>query len=144
MPVRLCLLAAVAITLAAPAQSQERWGGEWRGGRAGRGCCGAGPGGPGWGAPGWGGPGWGEPGWDGYRAYPYAGSPYRPYYAPPVVAVPPRAWAPPVVVVPGPPAVTYSQPPAEFVYWCDNPSGYYPNVTTCNGPWREQSATQPR
>lgn len=132
MPVlRSCLLVCLAMTLTAPALSQERWGDEWR---RGRGCC----------APGPGGAGWGGPGWDGYRAYPYAGVPYRPYYAPPVVVAPPRAWAPPVVVVPVPPPVTYSQRPAEFVYWCDNPSGYYPNVTTCNGPWREQSATQPR
>lgn len=99
----------------------------WYDDRPGSGCCG--------------------PGWDGYGSYPR-----RPQYPPPITAPPfatpymppPRAWGPPVVVVPVQPPVTYSRPPAEFVYWCDDPKGYYPNVTNCNGPWREQSATMPR
>ena len=66
-----------------------------------------------------------------------------PYYAPPVVA-PYPAYPPPVVVIPRSPGVTYSVPPAQFWYWCDNPSGYYPNVTTCHGQWREVAATKPR
>ena len=66
-----------------------------------------------------------------------------PYYAPPVVA-PYPAYPPPVVVIPRSPGVTDSVPPAHFWYWCDNPSGYYPNVTTCHGQWREVAATKPR
>ena len=109
------------------------------------GCCG-----PGWGGPGYGGPGYGGPGYVG-PGYGPGYAPYRPYYpgypppaAVPPAYVPPRAWAPPVVVVPVQPPATIGRPPAEFVYWCDDPRGYYPNVTTCHGPWREVSATSPR
>lgn len=105
------------------------------------GCCGG---------PGWGGAGYG-PGYAPYRPY-YPGYPPPAYgppaYGPPAYVppayVPPRAWAPPVVVVPVQPPATLGRPPAEFVYWCDDPRGYYPNVTTCHGPWREVSATSPR
>ena len=80
-----------------------------------------------------------------YQDYPRRGccAEPRPYYVPPVVA-PYRAYPPPVVTVPRNPGVTYSVPPAQFWYWCDNPSGYYPSVTTCHGPWREVAATKPR
>jgi hypothetical protein len=27
-----------------------------------------------------------------------------------------------------------------YWYYCDNPAGYYPNVPTCNGSWREVAA----
>lgn len=98
----------------------------------------------------------GEPGYDRperYRDYPprtaRRGCCAEPggYYVPPVAA-PYRAYPPPVVAVPrspqSNPAVTYSVPPAQFWYWCDNPSGYYPSVTTCHGPWREIAATRSR
>ena len=108
------LLVAVLSALPRPAGAQD---GYWGDGRyRGRGCCEA----------------------------PARGGGYAPWYVPPPVIIAPRPYSPPVVVVPMQPSVTYSRPPAEFVYWCDNPRGYYPNVTTCNGPWREQSATLPR
>ena len=115
------LLTVVAVVMAQPAMGQDRRGAYGYDDRpAGRGCCG----------------GYGS---GGYGLYPYG-----PYAVPPRVAAPPRAWAPPVVVVPMQPWATRGLPPAEFVYWCDNPKGYYPYVTTCNGPWREQSAVEPR
>jgi len=116
---RLLIGMVLGLLAAQVALAERAWHDDHRGG----GCCG--------------------PGWGGYAPYGV-----RPYYPPSVVAppimVPPRAWPPPVVVVPMQPPVTYSRPPAEFVYWCDDPKGYYPNVTNCNGPWREQSATMPR
>jgi len=74
--------------------------------------------------------------YDRYPADPaYTDRPYRP---PPVVVMPP------VVVAPPQPSATIGRSPAEFVYWCDAPKGYYPNVITCDGPWREKSATSTR
>ena len=84
-----------------------------------------------------------------YRDHPKRGccAEPGPYYMPPVVT-PYRSYPPPMVAVPripgGSPGVTYSVPPAQFWYWCDNPSGYYPNVTTCPGQWREVAVTKPR
>ncbi len=70
--------------------------------------------------------------------YPY---PYRygpPVYAPPPVYVPPTVYvAPPVYVVPQGPA------PAQSWYYCDNPAGYYPHVSSCSGPWRQVPAQAP-
>lgn len=143
--IRLTVALLLSVLAARPAVADQAW---YDDRQAGGGCCGpawGGPtrGGPAWGGPAWVGPGGGSPAWGGYAPYPN-----RPFYPPPggypPGAVPPRAWAPPVIVVPVQPPVTYSHPPAEFVYWCDDPKGYYPNVTNCNGPWREQSATMPR
>lgn len=78
------------------------------------------------------GPWWGWPG------------PY--YYAPPVV------YAPPVYYPPAPsyyaPAPSYYAPTAapapvppaaasQSWYYCDNPAGYYPYVSTCAAGWRQ-------
>ncbi len=125
-----CLLIIACMICLGVAQAQRGGGG---------GCCGGAPGCCG----GYG--GWGRP-------YP---GPVAGVWGPSIVIAPtipirPPPISPPVqvapaVVMPLPPAgVTYGMPAAQFVYWCDNPSGYYPNVPTCNGPWREQSATQPR
>lgn len=96
------------------------------------GCCGRGYG------------GWGQGGW----GRPYPGPVPGPWWPQvviaPVIPLLPPTYVPPAVIVPMPPPVTYGMPAAQFVYWCDNPKGYYPNVPTCNGPWREQSATEPR
>jgi hypothetical protein len=60
--------------------------------------------------------------------------------APPPVPTPP----PPVVVTqaPPPPAPT-GAPPAASWYYCDNPQGYYPYVSSCGGPWRQVPALPP-
>ncbi len=66
----------------------------------------------------------GVPLWDPY--YPY-------YYAPPPVVYAP----PPVVVAPAPAYVAPQQP---SWYYCDNPQGYYPYVSTCSTGWRQVPA----
>lgn len=58
---------------------------------------------------------------------PYYGYPYGPYY---------YRYAPPVVVTP--PATSYiERPRATSGYWhyCQNPTGYYPQVARCPGGW---------
>lgn len=75
---------------------------------------------------GFGGPAfWGWP-YDGWPAYGYA-YPAPAYVSPPTVVVP---------QTPGP-------PPAASWYYCDNPAGYYPYVSTCSTPFRPVPA-QPR
>jgi hypothetical protein len=85
--------------------------------------------------------------WYGYRGY-YRGPsvvvvprvvvPFGPYWAPyypPVVVDPP-----PVYVAP--PAVIAAPPPApQYWYYCDNPRGYYPHVSSCPGGWRAVTPT---
>ena len=128
--VRSLALAAVAATALAgvsslPAQAQEHWRWEgdihhfherdlarWRGGH--------------W----FHGPHGGRPGWwwvvgDFWYFYPAPIYPYPdPFLPPGVVAGPPVAPQPVA-----PPA------PAQY-YYCDNPPGYYPYVSTCPTPWR--------
>lgn len=71
------------------------------------------------------------------RGYVYPYGP--PVYAPaPVYVAPPIYVAPPVYVAPQGPA------PAQSWYYCDNPQGYYPNVPSCNTPWRQVPVTPPR
>ena len=112
---------------------------------------GPGPGGPGYGGPGYGPPGggphhphWGgpppggmgpEPGWwnrgrwwrgwhenrDGW--WWIAGGRWH-WYPQPVYPVPPPAFQPAPVIVPG------------FYYYCGNPAGYYPQVGGCLVPWQ--------
>lgn len=70
--------------------------------------------------------------------YPFWG-PY--YYAPPPVAyyqLPPAYYGPPPVVYAPPP--TLVAPQAQVWYYCDNPKGYYPYVSTCSGGWRQVPA----
>ncbi len=57
-------------------------------------------------------------------AYPYYYPPYYPY-------------SPPVVVTP--PPTDYVQRPPETGYWyyCQDPPGYYPTVTSCPGGWTQ-------
>ena len=57
----------------------------------------------------------------------------EPYLAP-VYAYP--AYVPPPVVVAPPPPVARGAPPAQFWYYCDNPQGYYPYITSCSSAWR--------
>jgi hypothetical protein len=77
------------------------------------------------------------------------GAPAYPYYYPPYVYPPPVIYAPPPVYVP--PPVIYTPPPVyqpqaspQSWYYCDNPQGYYPYVTTCNSGWRQVPATPPQ
>ena len=99
---------------------------------------------------GWQGSGWHRAGWHGGfwgpRVYiggplwypgPYA-YPY-PFYAPPVYA--PPIYAPPVVEEPLPPAYVEPRSPA-YWYYCQDPPGYYPYVSTCAVGW-QQVAPQP-
>lgn len=62
---------------------------------------------------------------------------YRPYYYPPVVAVPA---APPVYIEQG-----GSEAPANQSYWyyCDRSQGYYPYVKDCPGGWKRVVPTPP-
>jgi hypothetical protein len=32
------------------------------------------------------------------------------------------------------------KPPSQFSYYCNNPSGFYPSVSGCAGPWLETGA----
>lgn len=87
----------------------------------------------------WGGPWYGYP--YGYR-YAY-GYPYGYGYGYPF------AYAHPYASAPYPPAVRYVSPPADAVeqstqgaapgawYYCSDPPGYYPHVSTCSRPWLE-------
>ena len=87
-----------------------------------------------------------NPGGAAGNAVPYANG-WRggqPQFIPPPPPNGLHPYPPPAVFVPVQPPYNSPPGPAELVYWCDNPSGYYPNVTTCSGPWRELSATQPR
>jgi hypothetical protein len=72
---------------------------------------------------------------------PVVGPAYYPYYyaPPPVVYAPPP---PPVVVAPVQP--TYMSQPTSDYYYCDNPRGYYPSVTSCSTAWRQVPAPPPR
>lgn len=63
------------------------------------------------------------------------------------VVVPPVVYAPPPVVYPAPvvvaPQPTYISQPAPTWYYCNNPRGYYPNVTACASGWRAVPAQPP-
>ena len=58
-------------------------------------------------------------------------------------------YAPPPVYYAPPPQVIYTQPapsgaaPPQSWYYCDNPKGYYPNVSQCSVQWRQVPATPP-
>lgn len=58
------------------------------------------------------------------------------YYYPP----PPVYYAPPPVVYAPPPAPTPVAPQAQTWYYCDNPQGYYPYVSSCTSGWRQVPA----
>jgi hypothetical protein len=64
--------------------------------------------------------------------------PYYPYY----YAPPPVVYAPPPVVV-QPAAPAYVAPQSPSWYYCDNPQGYYPYVSTCTTGWRQVPAAPP-
>jgi hypothetical protein len=55
---------------------------------------------------------------------PYYGYPYGPYY---------YRYAPPVVITPPPTA--YVQRPGAYWHYCQNPAGYYPQVSQCPSGW---------
>jgi len=85
---------------------------------------------------------WAVPGygWYAYDApiYPYP-EPYGYTYAYPYADQGPA-------VAPGYPAPGYGAPAAPTAanwYYCRNPSGYYPYVQQCNGPWQPVPAQPP-
>lgn len=86
-----------------------------------------------WGGPYW---GWGWPYYYGY-GYPY----YDPYDYPYDYGTYPAAPAYQAPAYQAPAPVT-QQAPATW-YYCSNPSGYYPYVQSCNGPWQPVPATPP-
>lgn len=63
------------------------------------------------------------------------------YYNVPVYPYPPVYTAPPVIVQPSAPT---GPPPAQYWYYCHEPSGYYPYVTHCPGGWQAVPATPPK
>jgi hypothetical protein len=65
------------------------------------------------------------------------------YAPPPAYYYPPPAYYPPqpVVVAPQPAPPTIS-PQAQTWYYCDNPQGYYPYVSSCYSGWRQVPAQQ--
>jgi len=64
------------------------------------------------------------------------------FYPAPVYPFP--TYVPPAIVGQPAPPVSTGLPPAQSWYFCDDPRGYYPYVASCNGPWREVPATQPK
>jgi hypothetical protein len=74
------------------------------------------------------------------RGWYFYDRPVYPYPYPPAVVVQPVP-VPVPVAPPAPPAT--GLPPAQFWYYCDDPAGYYPYVTTCNTQFRPV-APQPR
>jgi len=62
------------------------------------------------------------------------------YYPPPAFYVPPPvAYVPPVVYQ----QPTYVAPQAQVWYYCDNPRGYYPYVSSCQ-QWQTVPAVPPK
>lgn len=56
----------------------------------------------------------------------------------------PDPYRPPAVIVEPPPPAASGPPPAQTWYYCDNPQGYYPYVTSCQTEWRPVAPTPPR
>jgi hypothetical protein len=69
--------------------------------------------------------------------YPYGYGPYR-YGYPGYYQV-----AQPVTVVESVPSVPVAVAAPPSYYYCPNPKGYYPNVTTCQTPWQAVPLTPP-
>ena len=67
----------------------------------------------------------------GPRFYPFYGYAY-PYYYPPYYYAPP-----PVVVTPPPTEYVERPPEAGYWYYCHDPAGYYPTVSSCQGGWTQ-------
>ena len=67
------------------------------------------------------------------------GAPVYPYYPPPYYTYPPPVVYAPAPVYVAPPPVVYQTP--QSWYYCDNPKGYYPYVTSCATEWRQVPAT---
>ncbi len=63
------------------------------------------------------------------------------FYPEPVYPYP--TYVPPAVIVQQPPPMPSGAPPAQYWYYCDSPSGYYPYVASCNGPWRPVPSAPP-
>lgn len=64
-----------------------------------------------------------------------------PYYYPPYYYYPPPVvYSPPPVVVAPPATPSYVAQPNQSWYYCDNPKGYYPYVTSCPEGWRQVPA----
>lgn len=81
---------------------------------------------------------------DGYWYwYPEPVYPYPTYVppAPPPVVIQMQPPPPPeIVAAPPPPAAPAGAPPPQFWYYCEGSKAYYPNVATCNEPWRQVPA----
>jgi hypothetical protein len=122
----MCSILAVVVLLLGSAFPSYAGGGGWHGGgwhgHGGSVVIGVGP---------FWGPWWYGPGYPyyPYPYYPYPYSPY-PYYggAPPVVQQDPQVY----IQQPEPQAQT-QQP--NYLYYCQNPQGYYPQVQQCPGGW---------
>jgi hypothetical protein len=67
----------------------------------------------------------------GPRFYPFYGY-ADPYYYPPYYYAPP-----PVVVTPPPTEYVERPPEAGYWYYCHDPAGYYPTVSSCPGGWTQ-------
>jgi hypothetical protein len=71
--------------------------------------------------------------------YPGPIYPYPAYaYQEPVYVTPPDYQTQPGYQPPPPPSAA-----ASYWYYCDNPRGYYPYVSTCPSGWREVPSTPP-
>jgi len=64
------------------------------------------------------------------------------FYPAPIYPYP--SYVPPAIIVQQAPPVPTGLPPAQFWYYCDNPTGYFPYVAACNGPWRQVPANPTR
>jgi hypothetical protein len=63
------------------------------------------------------------------------------FYPAPIYPYP--TYIPPAIVVQQAPPVPTGLPPAQFWYYCDNPTGYFPYVAACDGPLRPVTAVPP-
>ncbi len=68
---------------------------------------------------------------------------YPGYYPGPYAYGPPVVYAPPPVIYQQP-QISYAAPPQQSWYYCDNPQGYYPNVSACASGWRAVPASPPQ
>ncbi len=87
----------------------------------------------------WRGGGWNHAFHDGRLGWWWVVGPYWYFYGSPVYPYPDPYVPPAVAVQPAPPAS--GPPPAQSWYYCDNPAGYYPYVSSCPTQWRQVPAT---
>jgi hypothetical protein len=85
----------------------------------------------------WRGGNWNHAWHDGRLGWWWVVGSYWYFYAQPVYPYPDPYLPPAVVVQPGPSGPA----PAQYWYYCDNPPGYYPYVTSCSTAWRQVPVT---